>query len=567
MVFIDDLDRADPAVVPKLLLVLRELLDVSRFAFVLAFDRQIVATALQSYNAAWKSSGNEFLDKVIDFPFDLPAPSLAQIKRLALAQFRLGCPFVPSGAIAEIEKLLPSNPRKLKLFARMIASIKEEATRHEADELDWPVILVFALIRAESEAFANELLAMMVDTEEFSWARWAMLRDKGEQDKQTAALNALIARHSDLNRIETRITMLANGLRERCSSQPGERLRYQALFALSPHCITWGEFKNFFAKWRPTKAIGITLDFIIERAKATKNENGTVEAELTNTIISHYSMLLERAGQVVDKGTHLALMDKALDTLDLLTQCLIATPRACNLDLQALVGIWSQLLSLFMQWRHFNANEREPELRSKEADTLLALATAINDPLTLYERLKPWGDDHDFSFDGRSAELRRSFRDQIRAYLEPDAIKRAILFVSTPTQIKKLRSREDNLGARYFLTAPESPCFADPVKIILMREIEARTGTRECMQDALDWIDLLLAALHHEDPFCNADARKVFISIHADFVIALWSFVISTPSQFRFLQSLRERRQKLVECGVANDQLVEPGWLEVDIQR
>lgn len=276
VVFIDDLDRADPAVVPKLLLALRELLDFSRFAFVLAFDRQIVARALQSYNTAWESSGNDFLDKVIDFPFELPAPSLTQIKRLALAQFRTNCAFVPLGAIDEIDKLLPSNPRKLKLFVRMIASMKEEATRHEADELDWPVILVFALLRAESEAFANELLAKIVDSWEF---RWVMPENDGEQDKQAVALKALIGSQPDLKGIETRMTALAEGLRERCSSQPDERLRYQALFALSPHCITWGEFKAFLAKWRPTRAIGITRDFIIERAKATENENGTVETD------------------------------------------------------------------------------------------------------------------------------------------------------------------------------------------------------------------------------------------------------------------------------------------------
>lgn len=214
-----------------------------------------------------------------------------------------------------------------------------------------------------------------------------------------------------------------------------------------------------------------------------------------------------------------------------------------------------------MQWRHFNANEREPELRSKEANTLRALATAINDPLTLYERLKPWVE-HEPLFDARSSELRNAFSVQIRAYLEPPAIERAILFVSSPGQLKKLRSREEHLGARFLLTAPDSPCFVDPVKVNLVRAIEARAGTPDCRQDALDWLDLLLVALGHGDMFCNADARGAFISKHTDFVIALWSLAISAPSQFHFLQSLRERRQKLVDAGVAIDQLPEPDWLQ-----
>jgi KAP family P-loop domain len=50
VVFIDDLDRTDPKLLPKLLLALRELLDIEQFAFVLAFDREMVASAIEAHN-------------------------------------------------------------------------------------------------------------------------------------------------------------------------------------------------------------------------------------------------------------------------------------------------------------------------------------------------------------------------------------------------------------------------------------------------------------------------------------------------------------------------------------
>jgi predicted KAP-like P-loop ATPase len=116
-VFIDDLDRTDPTVVPKLLLALRELLDVPKFVFVLAFDRGTVSRALAEYNTAWGPWGEAILEKIIDFPFELPTPTPGQVKALAVRQFGELCPFVPLDRLNEVAALLPDNPRRLKLFA------------------------------------------------------------------------------------------------------------------------------------------------------------------------------------------------------------------------------------------------------------------------------------------------------------------------------------------------------------------------------------------------------------------------------------------------------------------
>ena len=566
VVFIDDLDRADPVVVPKLLLALRELLDFSRFAFVLAFDRTIVGKALHTYNPAWGNAGGGFLDKVIDFPFDLPAPSTNQITRLAHAQFRAICSFVPLGAVDDIGELLPGNPRKLKLFARLISSLKEEVTRHGVDELNWPVILVFTLIRAESESFASKLLAKTVDTDEFSWVKWAMLDTQDEREKNEAALAALIAEYPELQGIKARMKKLVAGWTERCSHQPGEILRYQAMFALAPHCITWGEFKGFFSEWRKKKLIEMTRAFVQKRAFSTQHDKNTVDAELVNTIVSHYSTLLEKASEVGDKAIHLALTKEASDTLDLLTQCVIDVPSSCNLDSMKLVAIWDRLLSLCHQWSHFDANEQEPELRTKEIGTLTSLAQLINEPLTLYEHLKPW-ESHGPSFDARSARLKSTFMTKVRSQLEPGATEAALHYFFSPSQMKKLRSREAHLAARFLLTAPQSPLFKDPGKRMLLQAVEARFGTLEGRQDALDYLELLLSALDHGDNmYCNADERKGFINKHPDLMISLWSLAVSSPSQFRFLMSLRARRAKLVDAGIPTEKLADPDWLNVPLQ-
>ena len=68
VIIIDDLDRTDPALIGKLFLCLREMLDITGFRFLVPFDEQVISTALTKSNPAW-SDGNRFLEKILDFRF------------------------------------------------------------------------------------------------------------------------------------------------------------------------------------------------------------------------------------------------------------------------------------------------------------------------------------------------------------------------------------------------------------------------------------------------------------------------------------------------------------------
>ena len=65
------------SLLPKLLLSLREILDLPGFTFVLAFDNEIVADGLVTANSAW-GDGDSFLDKILDFHYYLPPISKAR---------------------------------------------------------------------------------------------------------------------------------------------------------------------------------------------------------------------------------------------------------------------------------------------------------------------------------------------------------------------------------------------------------------------------------------------------------------------------------------------------------
>ncbi|PQA77527.1 P-loop NTPase fold protein [Rhodoferax sp. TS-BS-61-7] len=560
VVFIDDLDRAAPAVVPKLLLVLRELLDYKQFAFVLAFDRKVVATALEQSNEAWGKEGETFLDKVIDFRVDLPQPTADQVRRLGLFQFGALCSFVPRESVDAIVKLLPSNPRKLKLFVRMIASMQKEVERHEDAELDWGVILLLALVRTESEGLASRLLENTIGNVEYDFMEgYEEAEDKNA--RRARELDLLLKEFPELVPRTARVQRLIEAWRAEMPRHPGERVRYQASFALAPHSITWSEFKQFFAKWQADRRASVIANFLAEQEKESEARAETVQSELAETIVSHYGTILENASHFNLKVGHQSQLSHAADALDLLLQSVGGTAPVCALTPEQLSKLWERLYGLALEWCHFDANESDAQLRIKERQTLIELGKATGDHMPIYEMLKP-GQSHEDVFDGRSTKLKNALSDALRQVFEPQACAVALSYVKTPGEIRRLRSRGERRAARYLLTTPSSPMFTTH-KTDLLEAWTGRRNTSEAVSDASEYLSLLLRAIGHGDQeYCTSEERKVFIKAHSDLMGMIWNLSVSEPSQFRMLQDLRKQRDLLVDLGVPVSDLDMPDWLK-----
>lgn len=266
VVLIDDLDRTDPALVPQLLLALRDILDVPGFAFVLAFDDHIVAEALATYHPAW-TEGHSFLDKILDFRFPLPPIDAVQRRRLvqnAIARF---CSFVDTNAIDQVEDLLPQNPRTLKMLVRNLAVLKPEVLRHDTDELNWTDILMAQLIKLESPVFFDRLLRDEV-LEDQTGIVYAVGQQLGNRT-QNADPNEKLKEHLDEWKItgpDSREYLIR--LIEAVRARGSMHFRYQAEFASRPHRITWKEFRAVFAPWRTTQSLLQVQEWADEQAKA-----------------------------------------------------------------------------------------------------------------------------------------------------------------------------------------------------------------------------------------------------------------------------------------------------------
>ncbi len=79
VIFIDDLDRCSPAYAIKFLEYIKHLFDVEGCIFVLAVDEEQLKSAVEVIYG--NKNGVDFLAKIIDFKFYLPAPDISELIR------------------------------------------------------------------------------------------------------------------------------------------------------------------------------------------------------------------------------------------------------------------------------------------------------------------------------------------------------------------------------------------------------------------------------------------------------------------------------------------------------
>jgi hypothetical protein len=190
----------------------------------------------------------------------------------------------------------------------------------------------------------------------------------------------------------------------------------------------------------------------------------------------------------------------------------------------------------------------------------------VADPLAIYERVRP-NLSHRSMYGERGTGPISAMFSTLRAQFEPAAIVAALSFLAEPGAMQKLQPNEEHPAARFLLASPRSPLFAAD-KPRLMEALESKRGCLRVVEDAGDYLEILLSALEHRDSrICSADERRAFIVAHHDLIALLWELSVSEPSQFRMLQSLRERRLKLLESGVPLDSIPNPTWLTDSLER
>jgi predicted KAP-like P-loop ATPase len=79
VVFIDDVDRLNADEVRELFRTIKAIAGLPNIVYVVAFDKQVVTSALGSMQGL---SGKDYLEKIVQLPFDLPLPDRTSIRQI-----------------------------------------------------------------------------------------------------------------------------------------------------------------------------------------------------------------------------------------------------------------------------------------------------------------------------------------------------------------------------------------------------------------------------------------------------------------------------------------------------
>ena len=334
VVLVDDVDRVDSILVPKLLMGLHDLFDeLGRCAFVIALDPAVVSGGLSQINPAW-SSAPAFLGKIVQYPFYLPRPTQEQMQRLVVEALKEARLSMPEQAVLDVLDLLPPNPRKVKQFIRSLQRLQPTLSRMGDDEWNPTLLLLLDLLRTASAEAAEELLQDRAFVQELSMGMvFRRKQDMHEGDKitkeQYTRITTAVATTmpgvpaAERNRMTAQITEIVSAATERLALVlPEDAMRHISLDH-QPPVTTFREFDALVEAWRVDPSDKTLATLLANHANSFERSESEVLEACALALLKRRGDLIAEAADAFDAAETQRLIEQ-IETLSSLLERFIA---------------------------------------------------------------------------------------------------------------------------------------------------------------------------------------------------------------------------------------------------
>ncbi|ROL62669.1 hypothetical protein BLX41_31810 [Pseudomonas protegens] len=558
IVFIDDLDRADPKVLPQTLLALRELLDWPDFVFVLAFDKEVVSRALHSYSAAFGESAQHFLDKIIDVPFTLPAPTPKQVQRMVAKSLQDSCGFLPPLAIEQCAQWFPGNPRYAKRICRSLSVFGAAHDRHEKDELDWRGIILQTLLR-ESEPGMAEYFTQ--NYQEISSAfRPPMLTSPNEEacNRHRQAALAMTPHAANSPQGTWALGLFEEVTKARIDSQSWlEKINYEMSLAVLVPAFTFPGLKQFFNTWREHRAVRIIHEFIDGAVERSGEAESAVAADMLKAVNILYAQLHKEAHSNYSRDAFESSAGKCVDLLELM-----ALLYGGKLEGElAVVGrepdTCVTAIRTFFDFLSQDDTALDRELRQRERALACDIARRCNDPTVIYRQAQEL--QNNLTHSRQDPELRMAYLQDISQSVIPELISRALELFFTPNGIANAYLTGESKYL-WVLNPMTSPLYQTPDAVQQLERLMRRP--RDPRQQAVVAENAMsyLGNFGLEQDGLISLIPQYSAPVHARYIELAWEALMRVEPRIQTLVYLEELHRRLVRGGVAVELLPLPEW-------
>jgi hypothetical protein len=379
VLFVDDLDRTDPTLVPHVLLGIREIA-VPRCAIVVAIDPTLVTKTLEHVNPAW-GSGVEFVSKILQYHFWLTPPDQRQMQALATSESTLQELGVPLSTVVDVLDLLPQNPRRFKEFLRSLGRLRDVLRRHDDDEVDWQLILMLEVLRARHPVVTDLLLRSESFRSELSSSMFLeKLEDNDKyteriQQKLTGAISELSGDRVIGKEATEELVELVREVGRRAEITSADSVRYWGTIHTSPPAITRRELKRILLEWRNSERTPDGLDELLAaHAAAVEKGRRQVSAEFYASLLRKRREELAEASSSDTEPEMAEWLQLAEGSFEVLRVFVVGCHAFANdtygLSSDDLVGLYEHCA----EWAHFRNTTDYVRFRDAEREMLLQAA-------------------------------------------------------------------------------------------------------------------------------------------------------------------------------------------------
>ncbi|CAK9888766.1 MULTISPECIES: KAP family P-loop NTPase fold protein [Pseudomonas] len=565
VVFIDDLDRADPTAIPKAMLALRELLDWPSFAFVLAFDLDVVSKALSLYSAAYGENGQRFLEKIIDISITLPEPTEEQTRRLAWRAFGECCPFIPEASFTQVAQWFPRNPRLVKAITRDLGQLKTVACRHGNDELAWNAIILQTIIKHEAPKTLERLEPSLLGRDRQS------LRGENDEERETFQREAiqltLGSKVPDHAPAFVRLKNQLAALHDLRKSTNRVRIHYEMGLLAQEPSITSYEHRLFLNEWAGDFDDLRIDQLLASGADAAQTEKLTVALNLIWLTIGSYCQGMRELVSQVDRHVYDQQLEYLGVQLNLLEKVWGDTPHEALHDVSGHYSLCCSLIDGLLSLRERDTGQKMQAQYQREIALVTAAATTCSDRVRLHdwamEKLLAGG--IAYLYDSQ----KRAGLEGVANLLKEDAVADLLALFRVPTGVERLlqEGSQAAIHQQWRLFDAKSPLYQEAGQAKLAAWLKSicddRLAEGIVARNMLDYLQGL-AIRNRNLPEGERHEVRTLEAI----IPSLWGAAMKGSEYHRFPKQLLDGWDRLVNAGIDKSWIpLPPNLAELDRQR
>lgn len=557
IVLIDDLDRANPALVPQLLFAIKELLDLPSMVFVLAFDPDVINKVLYSNR---NDEGQDYLDKIIDFPKWLPNLTDKDLLKLLQAESSKHIPFLDFDYIQQVFPHLDKNPRKLKQWIRLFVGFEDEIKRYNKEEINWTVFLLINLIKLKyphifTQIFGNKEIWDDLYTEHLFGHRKDGLEKESIYIQRIKEISKV---HHLPDQEENKLVLLIEEIVKLDKSYTAESFLSYAHLTERPQVITWKEFNEVLIKYESNTSFDELNSLLNPLIKNSDFSESEILSGFLNKSIEYWHWALDQASNSIPGAKTQSHTKDAVLSLNLIEKICFDKKGFIGpnpfLDASHFIFIYQTAT----KWIHFRmpADVYNP-IRDKEKQLLIKICseTTVNLNDILFT-LKPW---NVFRIGAHNQKAEKELAEELSKILEKRISLELLNKFKIDNWVNSIFTQDSHLVEHYILLRKTSYFWSPELRKKFLDLLNNNNLKKILSNNTYQFLSLIDAAFLSRESVNGIISFENSILSDKELIIEIWNCALSEEINPRMFKGLNELKNDLKsKCDI--DVPLPPWW-------